>query len=298
MFQYERHRWREHDAGQHAARRDRRTQHRHRGPPRRDTPGVGTASACSTGSATGSRTRCTRSAPSSSCSSPRAAATGHAGSFAVLDAYCRHMGGDLTQGSVKDGNVACPFHDWRWSPEGRCAGIPYAKRVPLRARTRAWTPWRRTGCCSSGTTPRATRHRPRSRSPRSRLSAPRTGATGSGRRCRSRAPTAGRSSTTSSDMAHFFYVHFAFPTYFKNIFEGPRRHPVHGVPRPPGHRPSRQRQPVRRRGQHAQVRGVLLRPLLHDQLAVERLQGHRRSNRSSSTATTRSTRTTSCCNTA
>ena len=21
-------------------------------------------------------------------------------------------------------------------------------------------------------------------------------------------------------MAHFFYVHFAFPTYFKNVFEG------------------------------------------------------------------------------
>ena len=22
------------------------------------------------------------------------------------------------------------------------------------------------------------------------------------------------------DMAHFFYIHFAFPTYFKNVFEG------------------------------------------------------------------------------
>ena len=22
------------------------------------------------------------------------------------------------------------------------------------------------------------------------------------------------------DMAHFFYVHFAFPTFFKNVFEG------------------------------------------------------------------------------
>ena len=22
------------------------------------------------------------------------------------------------------------------------------------------------------------------------------------------------------DMAHFFYVHYAFPTYFKNVFEG------------------------------------------------------------------------------
>src|SRR3954470_8199439 len=61
------------------------------------------------------------------------------GTLAVLDAYCRHMGGDLTQGTVKDGNIACPFHDWRWSTEGRCVAIPYAKRVPLRARTRSWT---------------------------------------------------------------------------------------------------------------------------------------------------------------
>jgi 3-ketosteroid 9alpha-monooxygenase subunit A len=71
--------------------------------------------------------------------------SGADGPLAVLDAYCRHMGGDLTQGTVKDGNVACPFHDWRWSPEGRCAGIPYAKRVPLRARTRAWTTMEKNG---------------------------------------------------------------------------------------------------------------------------------------------------------
>ncbi|MDP2774082.1 MAG: Rieske 2Fe-2S domain-containing protein, partial [Nocardioides sp.] len=32
------------------------------------------------------------------------------GALNVLDGYCRHMGGDLTQGSVKDGNIACPFH--------------------------------------------------------------------------------------------------------------------------------------------------------------------------------------------
>src|SRR5579875_3583356 len=61
------------------------------------------------------------------------------GELHVLDGYCRHMGGDLSMGTVKDGNIACPFHDWRWSGQGRCVGIPYAKRVPLRARTRAWT---------------------------------------------------------------------------------------------------------------------------------------------------------------
>lgn len=29
------------------------------------------------------------------------------------------------------------------------------------------------------------------------------------------------------DMAHFFYVYGSMPTYFKNIFEGSHRDPVH-----------------------------------------------------------------------
>ena len=60
------------------------------------------------------------------------------GELHVLDGYCRHMGGDLTQGSVKGDEIACPFHDWRWGGDGRCKQIPYAKRIPLRARTRTW----------------------------------------------------------------------------------------------------------------------------------------------------------------
>ncbi len=60
------------------------------------------------------------------------------GALHVLDAYCRHMGGDLSQGTVKGDAIACPFHDWRWGGDGRCASIPYARRVPVAARTRAW----------------------------------------------------------------------------------------------------------------------------------------------------------------
>ncbi|MQA24109.1 MAG: Rieske 2Fe-2S domain-containing protein, partial [Micromonosporaceae bacterium] len=40
------------------------------------------------------------------------------GELHVLDGHCRHMGGDLTQGSVKGDEVACPFHDWRWGGDG------------------------------------------------------------------------------------------------------------------------------------------------------------------------------------
>ena len=59
------------------------------------------------------------------------------GELNVLDGYCRHMGGDLTQGTVKGDEIACPFHDWRWGGDGKCKAIPYARRVPLRARTAA-----------------------------------------------------------------------------------------------------------------------------------------------------------------
>src|ERR1700722_16667169 len=63
-----------------------------------------------------------------------------AGVLHVLDGYCRHMGGDLTTGTIKGDQVACPFHDWRWGGDGKCAMIPYARRVPLAARTRSWLP--------------------------------------------------------------------------------------------------------------------------------------------------------------
>ena len=40
------------------------------------------------------------------------------GELKVLDAYCRHMGGDLSQGTVEGNNVACQFHSWRWGGDG------------------------------------------------------------------------------------------------------------------------------------------------------------------------------------
>ena len=63
----------------------------------------------------------------------------------VLDGYCRHMGGDLTQGTVKGDEIACPFHDWRWGGDGKCKAIPYARRIPLRARTQKYETAERNG---------------------------------------------------------------------------------------------------------------------------------------------------------
>src|SRR4051795_7513048 len=50
------------------------------------------------------------------------------GNINALDGYCRHMGGDLTQGTVKGDEVACPFHDWRWGGAGQGKRPPYARR--------------------------------------------------------------------------------------------------------------------------------------------------------------------------
>ncbi|HET9896637.1 MAG TPA: Rieske 2Fe-2S domain-containing protein [Streptosporangiaceae bacterium] len=142
------------------------------------------------------------------------------GELHVLDGYCRHMGGDLTQGTIKGDQVACPFHDWRWGGDGKCAHIPYARRVPPAARTRSWL------------TLEANKqlfiwNDPEGNPPPPEITIPRIeGAFSPGwsnwtwdsilvqnSNCREVVDNV-------VDMAHFFYIHFAFPTYFKNVLEG------------------------------------------------------------------------------
>lgn len=142
------------------------------------------------------------------------------GALHVLDAYCRHMGGDLSQGSVKGDDLACPFHDWRWAGNGRCVSIPYAKRVPPRARTRAWLTLERNGQLFVWNDPEGN-------PPPEQVVVPEIEGVGDqnwsawtwdsvlveGSHCREIVDNI-------VDMAHFFYVHHAFPVYFKNVFEG------------------------------------------------------------------------------
>ena len=142
------------------------------------------------------------------------------GALQVLDGYCRHMGGDLTQGTVKGDEIACPFHDWRWGGDGRCKQIPYAHRVPLRARTAAWPAMEQDGLFFVWNDPEG-------KPPPADVTIPVIpGATSDewtdwiwytttieNASCREVIDNV-------VDMAHFFYVHYSFPTYFKNIFEG------------------------------------------------------------------------------
>jgi 3-ketosteroid 9alpha-monooxygenase subunit A len=60
------------------------------------------------------------------------------GQVHILDAYCPHMGADLSLGCVKGDSLVCPFHSWSWGGDGVCNDIPYAKRVPPRAVIKAW----------------------------------------------------------------------------------------------------------------------------------------------------------------
>jgi len=57
----------------------------------------------------------------------------------VLNAYCPHLGAHLGEGGVVVGEtLRCPFHFWHVDGAGRCTKIPYAKRIPERARVRSW----------------------------------------------------------------------------------------------------------------------------------------------------------------
>ena len=142
------------------------------------------------------------------------------GTLNALDGYCRHMGGDLTQGTIKGDEVACPFHDWRWGGDGKCKMIPYARRVPLRARTQRYETTVRNGQLLIW-------HDPEGSAADHDLLPPELPGIGTdeytdwiwnsreinGSHCRELIDNV-------SDMAHFYYVHFAFPTNFRNGFEG------------------------------------------------------------------------------
>lgn len=144
---------------------------------------------------------------------------GAGGEINVLDAYCRHMGGDLSQGTVKGDEVACPFHDWRWGGDGRCKMVPYSKRTPRLARTQAWTTLEQDGMLFVWNDPER-------KPPPPEVGIPRiAGATSDdwtdwhwyttvvNTNCREIIDNV-------VDMAHFFYIHGSLPTHFKNIFEG------------------------------------------------------------------------------
>jgi len=57
-----------------------------------------------------------------------------AGQVVVMDARCSHLGSDLGAGEVVNDDIQCPFHDWRYGPDGRCTHIPAQSQIPEFAR--------------------------------------------------------------------------------------------------------------------------------------------------------------------
>eukprot|EP00484_Ammonia_sp_Unknown_P005077 CAMPEP_0197073800 /NCGR_PEP_ID=MMETSP1384-20130603/210790_1 /TAXON_ID=29189 /ORGANISM="Ammonia sp." /LENGTH=454 /DNA_ID=CAMNT_0042512641 /DNA_START=206 /DNA_END=1568 /DNA_ORIENTATION=- len=60
------------------------------------------------------------------------------GEIGILDAFCPHLGSNLTVGGKVCGDtLQCPFHRWRFDQHGKCTEIPYLttknKRIPSSA---------------------------------------------------------------------------------------------------------------------------------------------------------------------
>jgi len=68
---------------------------------------------------------------------------GHSGKVFLIEAYCPHMGTHLAKNStsyvvrdkehVEGDNIRCPYHGWRFGPDGRCNDIPYSPSPPPKA---------------------------------------------------------------------------------------------------------------------------------------------------------------------
>ena len=64
------------------------------------------------------------------------------GAIHAVDSRCPHLGADLSQGTVRDGALVCPFHGWAFGASGACLSAPgwdapptrHARSVPVQER--------------------------------------------------------------------------------------------------------------------------------------------------------------------
>ena len=73
---------------------------------------------------------------------------GESGTAYMVDAYCPHMGAHLAKNAtsyiVRDGeqvegeSIRCPFHGWRFGPDGACNHIPYSSFIPKAAQLKTY----------------------------------------------------------------------------------------------------------------------------------------------------------------
>ncbi len=80
---------------------------------------------------------------------------GESGRVVLLDAYCPHMKAHLaaeqTSGAaaerIEGDSIRCPYHSWRFGPDGKCDHVPYFDGpIPPAAKVRAYPVEERFGC--------------------------------------------------------------------------------------------------------------------------------------------------------
>jgi 3-ketosteroid 9alpha-monooxygenase subunit A len=82
---------------------------------------------------------------------------GQSGRVFLIEAYCPHMGTHLAKNTtsyvivdkqhVEGDNIRCPYHGWRFGPDGRCNEIPYSPApIPKAACLKSMKVVERAGC--------------------------------------------------------------------------------------------------------------------------------------------------------
>lgn len=81
---------------------------------------------------------------------------GQSGKAVLLDAHCPHMGTHLAKnttsfvvidGQIEGDSIRCPYHAWRFGPDGKCNDIPYHDGpIPKSACVKSWPCLERYGC--------------------------------------------------------------------------------------------------------------------------------------------------------
>lgn len=60
------------------------------------------------------------------------------GVLSAVDKTCPHLGAHLGGGRVAGECLRCPFHDWGFAADGHVTDVPYAPKIPPKARAKTW----------------------------------------------------------------------------------------------------------------------------------------------------------------
>lgn len=56
----------------------------------------------------------------------------------ALDAFCPHMGADLSRGKIEGNSIRCYFHRWKFDGQGHLQEIPCKSKLPFQLKTKSY----------------------------------------------------------------------------------------------------------------------------------------------------------------